>query len=63
MTLWPIEQLLPHAGRMILLDRVVEWDAERIVCERVVRKGDAFIESNGLPGWAGIELMAQAIAA
>jgi predicted hotdog family 3-hydroxylacyl-ACP dehydratase len=48
---------------MILLDRVVEWDAERIVCERVVRKGDAFIEPDGLPAWAGIELMAQAIAA
>ena len=63
MTLWPVEQLLTHAGRMILLDRVVEWDAERIVCERIIRKGDAFIEANGLPGWAGIELMAQTIAA
>jgi predicted hotdog family 3-hydroxylacyl-ACP dehydratase len=63
MTIWPVEQLLPHAGRMILLDRVVEWDADRIVCERVVRRGDPFIEAGGLPGWAGIELMAQAVAA
>jgi len=39
MTTWSIDELLPHAGRMILLDRVVAWDAERIVCERVVRAG------------------------
>jgi predicted hotdog family 3-hydroxylacyl-ACP dehydratase len=63
MTPWTIDQLLPHAGRMILLDRVVEWDAERIVCERVVRRGDPFVEASGLPAWAGVELMAQTIAA
>jgi predicted hotdog family 3-hydroxylacyl-ACP dehydratase len=63
MTPWSIDQLLPHAGRMILLDRVVEWDAERILCERVVRRGDAFVEATGMPAWSGIELMAQAIAA
>ena len=61
--MWPIEKLLPHAGRMILLDRVVSWEPERIVCERTVRRGDAFIEAGGLPSWAGVELMAQAIAA
>ncbi|HEY4294159.1 hotdog family protein [Luteibacter sp.] len=63
MTIWPIETLLPHAGRMILLDRVVTWEAERIVCERVVRRGDTFVDATGLPAWAGVELMAQAIAA
>ncbi|SEV85606.1 hotdog family protein [Luteibacter sp. 329MFSha] len=63
MTTWSIDELLPHAGRMILLDRVVAWDAERIVCERVVRAGDAFVDAHGFPAWAGVELMAQAIAA
>ncbi|NID15355.1 hotdog family protein [Luteibacter yeojuensis] len=63
MTIWPIEKLLPHAGRMILLDRVVTWEAERIVCERTVRRGDALVNATGLPAWAGVELMAQAIAA
>lgn len=60
---WPVESLLPHAGRMILLDRVVSWDAESIVCERVVRPGDAFVEDAGLPAWVGVEVMAQVIAA
>lgn len=63
MTPWPIERLLPHAGRMIWLDRVVSWDADTIVCERVVRRGGLAVEADGLPAWAGIELMAQAIAA
>jgi predicted hotdog family 3-hydroxylacyl-ACP dehydratase len=63
MSHWPIEQLLPHAGRMVWLDRVVAWDAEHITCERTVRRGDLEVTADGLPSWAGIELMAQAIAA
>lgn len=63
MTTWPIERLLPHTGRMIFIDRVVTWEAERIVCERTVRPGDTLVEAGGLPAWAGVELMAQAIAA
>lgn len=63
MTSWSIEQLLPHAGRMVWLDRVVEWDADRVLCERTVRQGDLEVTADGLPSWAGIELMAQAIAA
>jgi predicted hotdog family 3-hydroxylacyl-ACP dehydratase len=27
-----IEKLIPHAGGMCLLERIVEWDDERIVC-------------------------------
>lgn len=63
MTLWTIDQLLPHAGRMVWLDRLVEWDTERVVCERTVRAGDLEVTADGLPAWAGIELMAQAVAA
>lgn len=63
MTPWTIEQLLPHAGRMVWLDAVLEWDAGQVVCERVVRAGDAEVTPRGLPAWAGIELMAQAVAA
>ncbi|QWT20804.1 hypothetical protein KPL74_02055 [Bacillus sp. NP157] len=63
MSHWPIEQLLPHAGRMIWIDAVVEWSADRIVCERTVRRGDAEVTLDGLPAWAGVELMAQTVAA
>lgn len=64
MSLRPIAEVLPHTGDMILLDRVLAWEAERIACTRTVRVGDAFVESDGsLPAWIGIELMAQTIAA
>ncbi|MFC4764785.1 hotdog family protein [Dyella koreensis] len=63
MTLPPIAEVLPHTGDMILLDRVIELAAERIVCTRTVRAGNTFVESDGtLPAWVGIELMAQTIA-
>jgi predicted hotdog family 3-hydroxylacyl-ACP dehydratase len=64
MSRWPVAEVLPHAGAMILLDRVDELEAERIVCARGLRAGEPFIDADGgLPAWAGIELMAQAIAA
>jgi predicted hotdog family 3-hydroxylacyl-ACP dehydratase len=60
----PIAELLPHAGGMILLDAVLEADTERIACRRAVRAGDSFVDADGrLPAWAGVELMAQAVAA
>ena len=53
-----------HAGRMILLDRVESFDDERILCLRTVaRRTPSSSPTAGLPAWAGIELMAQAIAA
>jgi len=64
MTRWPIADVLPHQGDMILLDRVVELTAERIVCACTVRAGRHFVNGDGtLPTWVGIELMAQTIAA
>jgi predicted hotdog family 3-hydroxylacyl-ACP dehydratase len=61
---WSIAEVLPHADAMILLDQVEAVEAERIVCTRRVRAGDSFVADDGsLPAWAGLELMAQAIAA
>jgi predicted hotdog family 3-hydroxylacyl-ACP dehydratase len=59
-----IRRLIPHAGKMCLLDRVVAFDATVIECEaqshrdqdNPLRHGDC------LPIHAGIEYCAQAIA-
>ncbi|WP_229238368.1 hotdog family protein [Dyella amyloliquefaciens] len=60
----PIAEVLPHAGDMILLDRIDHYDAESIVCLRRIAPNHPFTDADGhLPSWAGIELMAQAIAA
>jgi predicted hotdog family 3-hydroxylacyl-ACP dehydratase len=64
MSVWPIAEVLSHAGDMILLDAIETYDAESIICLRKVLPGAAFVDEDGnLPAWTGIELMAQAIAA
>ncbi len=55
---------IPHAGRMCLLDRVLDWDAGHIRCATGGHR-DAdhpLRERGGLPVWAGIEYAAQAAA-
>ncbi|MEO7066672.1 MAG: hotdog family protein [Rhodanobacter sp.] len=64
MTTWPIAELLPHSGEMILLDSVLSGEADRIICRHTVRAGGLFSASDGsMPACCGIELMAQAVAA
>jgi len=64
MTPRPIADVLPHAGSMILIDRIERYDAESIVCLRRLGPGHPFADADGhVPAWVGIELMAQAIAA
>jgi predicted hotdog family 3-hydroxylacyl-ACP dehydratase len=64
MTTWPMAELLPHSGEMILLDSVLVGEGERILCRHTVRAGGLFNDSDGrLPAWCGVELMAQSVAA
>lgn len=61
---WSLAGLLPHAGDMILLDRIEQCDDERIVTELQVRDCGLFNQNDGsYPAWLGVELMAQSIAA
>lgn len=64
MIVWPVAEVLPHAGDMILLDSIEEVEGERIVCVRTVQSNGLFQDADGnLPSWTGVELMAQSIAA
>jgi len=61
---WPLAELIPHAGDMILIDRVLAFDDEQIQTCLTVRADGLFNEPDGsLPAWVGIELMAQSVAA
>ncbi|CAH0253940.1 3-hydroxylacyl-ACP dehydratase [Pseudomonas mediterranea] len=61
---WPLAELLPHAGDMILIDRVVAFDDEQIHTHATIKPGGLFNRDDGsLPAWVGIELMAQSVAA
>lgn len=49
---------------MLLLSTVLAVDEEQACCEAVVSPGMPFLDQDGnLPGWLGIELMAQTVAA
>ncbi|WP_166358034.1 hotdog family protein [Pseudomonas akapageensis] len=64
MMTWPVAELIPHAGDMILIDRVASFDEEQIVTQLTVRPGGLFSRADGsLPAWVGVELMAQSVAA
>ncbi len=59
-----IEGLIPHAGSMCLLDRVVDWDRESIECRTAshLEADNPLRIDGGVPIEAGIEYAAQAMA-
>ena len=59
-----IETLIPHAGAMVLLDRVIDWDPASILCwtESHLRLDNPLRRDDMLPAVAGIEIAAQAMA-
>lgn len=59
----PVSAIVPHAGKMSLLSRVIEGDEESIVVEADIHADTPLYFGGGVGGWVGIEYMAQAIAA
>ena len=58
-----IDQLVPHAKPMLLLDEVLQSGSDYIVCGLEVRQ-DGLFDSNGeVPALVGLEYMAQTVAA
>lgn len=63
MDLPDIRTLVPHAGRMALLDRVVSAGAEDLCAEVRIREDSLFCFDGAVGSWVGLEYMAQAIGA
>jgi predicted hotdog family 3-hydroxylacyl-ACP dehydratase len=64
MMLAPIEEILPHRGTMLLLDRVLDFSTDHVSAQYAPRRDAWYADTHGnMPAWLGIELMAQAIAA
>ncbi len=55
---------IPHQGNMCLLDRVVEWDPQRIVCEAISHTDltNPLRDAGRLGATTGVEYAAQAMA-
>ncbi len=60
---YPIEQVLPHARPMILLDEIEAFDGDRLDASVEIRRESRFIRSQGMPAHVVIEYMAQACSA
>lgn len=60
---WSIEEVLPHSGRMILLDAVLDVGDTWARAGVGIGEDSMFFEpGRGVPGWVGLEYMAQTIA-
>lgn len=65
MTMPEIGTLVPHAGAMCLLDRVVAADSDTLTAEVAIHAASLFFSpaTQGVGSWVGVEYMAQAVAA
>ena len=59
----PIAEVVPHRPPMLLLDRVVSYDGQLVVCELQLGPNSPFAASGEVPAIVGLEYMAQTIAA
>ncbi len=59
----PIVELVPHRPPMLLLDRVLSYDGQCVICETVLEPSSPFVDDGEVPAVVGIEYMAQTIAA
>lgn len=58
-----IEDVVPHRGAMLFVDRLLSGNEDGVVLEAEVRRDHLFAGDHGVPAWIGVEYMAQAIAA
>lgn len=59
----PARELVPHRPPMLLIDSLIEAGEDYSVCRASIRLDSVFLEADGVPAIAGIEYMAQAVAA
>lgn len=58
-----VAELVPHAGSMMLLERVIDYTPDQMIAEAIVRNDGLFGDGGKIPAWMGIEYMAQTVAA
>ena len=52
---WPLAELLPHAGDMILIEQILAFDEEQIHTRLRVKPDGLFnLPDGSLPAWVGI---------
>jgi predicted hotdog family 3-hydroxylacyl-ACP dehydratase len=60
---YTLPEILPHGPGMLLLDRLVGYEADALTCELTIRPDSRFCDGRAVPAWVGLEYMAQALGA
>ena len=59
-----VEEVIPHAGRMVLIDQILEFSEHGIVCQSTIREDNPYLGSDRQVGpWIALEYLSQALAA
>lgn len=63
--IYDIAPLLPHSGRMVLLEEILHYDAQSLCARTHIRPNNILLseEQSQLPSYLALEIMAQAVAA
>jgi len=62
-SVYSVAELVPHSGKMSLLDRVTEYGDDWLQAEVTITADSMFTDKQGVPAWVGLEYMAQTIGA
>lgn len=57
----PLEELLPHRGRALLLQQVLEWSPGGVTCELTLTPSFPYAHRGRVETLCGIELLAQSV--
>ncbi len=60
---YSVAQLVPHSGKMSLLDVIVGYGEDWLEAEVHISADSMFVDEHGVPAWVGLEYLAQAIGA
>jgi len=61
---WAMDELVPHSGAMVLLDRVVSATADSLVASAVIDHCSPFYRAgDDIEAWWAVEYLAQGVAA
>lgn len=58
---YAIDAVLPHAGRMLLLDELLDYGPDFTRTAVTIRKDSVLCDATGVPSWVGLEYMAQTV--
>jgi predicted hotdog family 3-hydroxylacyl-ACP dehydratase len=58
-----VDELVPHRGAMSLLETIDDYGEDWLRASLTTSPASTFADAHGIPGWVGIEYMAQAAAA